>query len=312
MKAKQFLEEVLRLIIYAIYPLFILYSNFIFLGIFILGPNAFSDASVLVFFVIFNFLLTFAIIYYVLLSTTEGKSTQDIFPLATESKTRRNFKNINPFIADSLLEKSIEKTHTCGICQTYKPARCHHCSRCNRCYLKFDHHCVFIDACVGFHNYKFFIQFLVANLLLIVYYLTILNLEFGIANDFSAEIISNVVISTVVGGLILIITVQTLILHLKLLPNNETVIEYYAINSYLEGDHSHIGVFQEGPITEFSDSKDRKVLNPYNLGTRENLKEVFGNSFWEWVSPLFTSAGDGVSFKKNCTGESDTFVKFSD
>ena len=29
----------------------------------------------------------------------------------------------------------------CQKCGTYKPERCHHCSDCNRCTLKMDHHC---------------------------------------------------------------------------------------------------------------------------------------------------------------------------
>lgn len=312
MEIKQFLEESFVIVLYSIYPLFILYANFIFFGIFILGPNTFPEATILVLFVIFNFLLTLAILYYVLLSTTEGKSTQDIFPLVSKSKLHRNFESINPFIADTLLEKSIEKTHTCTICQTYKPPRCHHCKRCNRCYLKFDHHCVFIDTCVGFHNYKFFIQFLVANFFLVLYYVVILCIEFGIEGDHSTQVVTNVVVSTTLGCLILFVNIQTLILHLRLLPNNETIVEYYAINSYLEGDHTHIDVFQEGPIIEFSNSKDRKVLNPYNLGANENLREVFGNTPWEWISPSLTSISDGVSFKKNFTNESDMFVRLSD
>lgn len=49
----------------------------------------------------------------------------------------------------------------CRKCRVYKPPRCHHCSSCNRCILKMDHHCPWIGNCVGFYNHGHFIRFLI-------------------------------------------------------------------------------------------------------------------------------------------------------
>jgi len=49
----------------------------------------------------------------------------------------------------------------CTSCSIYKPDRAHHCSRCNQCILRMDHHCPWIANCVGFMNYKYFLLFLV-------------------------------------------------------------------------------------------------------------------------------------------------------
>ncbi|ELA42438.1 uncharacterized protein VICG_00537 [Vittaforma corneae ATCC 50505] len=310
MEPKTFLVEAGRLVLYSLYPLYMLYINFIFLGLFILDPKKFGDAGVLVLFIIFNIFQTFIIVYYILIFTSDSKSTQDIFPMTSDRKIERNFSNINPFIAEALQRGSIEKTHTCGICQTYKPPRCHHCSRCNKCYLKMDHHCLFLDVCIGFHNYKFFLQFLISNVIFIIFYVTIVDVDTSLTtNALDAETIVNLAISSTLSAIILVIFCLTLVFHLFLISNNETTIEFFAINSYLEGDHSYRHVFQEGPITQFSESKDRRHLNPYNLGTKENWKEIFGNSIKEWISPSFTSSGDGITFKKNTVEKDEIFFK---
>ena len=48
----------------------------------------------------------------------------------------------------------------CQRCLKCKPDRCHHCSQCNQCILKMDHHCPFIANCVGRHNLRHFLLFL--------------------------------------------------------------------------------------------------------------------------------------------------------
>ncbi|XP_059409640.1 zf-DHHC domain-containing protein isoform X2 [Carassius carassius] len=48
----------------------------------------------------------------------------------------------------------------CSRCETYRPPRAHHCRVCQRCIRRMDHHCPWINNCVGELNQKYFIQFL--------------------------------------------------------------------------------------------------------------------------------------------------------
>lgn len=49
----------------------------------------------------------------------------------------------------------------CTRCEMYRPPRAHHCRICKRCIRRMDHHCPWINNCVGEQNQKYFIQFLV-------------------------------------------------------------------------------------------------------------------------------------------------------
>ena len=299
MNLKIWIQEAASLIVYSLYPFYILYTNFIFLGLFIIKPNILGSWSISLLFIIFELLETFTVIYYILIYTSESKSTQDIFPLTSNIQTRRSYKHLNPFISEKLKESSIEKTNSCNIRQTYKPPRCHHCSRCERCYLKMDHHCLFLDSCIGFHNYKFFFQFLIVNILMIIYNLVIVSIEIYVNKNFKSEVLVNFIVFVVLSGLALFIFIPTAIYHCSLISTNETTIERLTIDEYLLGNSTFANNFQEGPLSQGSLLNNRKILNPYNLGMKENWKQVFGSRPIDWILPSFSSIGDGISFKKN-------------
>ncbi|OWF42903.1 probable palmitoyltransferase ZDHHC16 [Mizuhopecten yessoensis] len=47
----------------------------------------------------------------------------------------------------------------CRKCFSKKPARTHHCKTCGKCVLKMDHHCPWLNTCVGFYNQRYFFLF---------------------------------------------------------------------------------------------------------------------------------------------------------
>jgi len=68
-----------------------------------------------------------------------------------------------------LLEKEDFK-EVCVVCRTVREMRSHHCKECGRCVRRLDHHCPWIDNCVGLGNQRSFYCFIVSLLVTIASY----------------------------------------------------------------------------------------------------------------------------------------------
>ncbi|CAN6970116.1 hypothetical protein IGI04_033300 [Brassica rapa subsp. trilocularis] len=80
-----------------------------------------------------------------------------------------NAKNVSQYVSAYPYDDIIYSEKECPTCKIPKPARSKHCSICNRCVARFDHHCGWMNNCIGEKNTKYFMAFLLWHFLLCLY-----------------------------------------------------------------------------------------------------------------------------------------------
>ena len=73
----------------------------------------------------------------------------------------------------------------CYSCSLFRPPRTSHCSICDNCVERFDHHCVWLATCIGKRNYKYFYCLILSlsfsgifQIICAIYYVTIESKKF--------------------------------------------------------------------------------------------------------------------------------------
>ncbi|KAJ9180178.1 hypothetical protein P3X46_008455 [Hevea brasiliensis] len=80
-----------------------------------------------------------------------------------------NVDNVSEYLSAYPYDNIIYAEKECSTCKIPKPARSKHCSICDRCVARFDHHCGWMNNCIGERNTRYFLAFLLWHFLLCVY-----------------------------------------------------------------------------------------------------------------------------------------------
>ncbi|KAJ4848102.1 hypothetical protein Tsubulata_023523 [Turnera subulata] len=198
----------------------------------------------------------------------EAEETASVMSTSMEWVNNRISDLKLPRTKDVMVNGHVVKVKFCDTCLLYRPPRASHCSICNNCVQKFDHHCPWVGQCIGLRNYPFFICFISSSTMLCIYvfvfsWINVLrqkgSLWFVMAHDIVSVVLIIYCFIAVwfVGGLT--------VFHLYLISTNQTTYENFRY-------------------------RYDKRKNPFRKGVVSNFKEVFLSkippsmiNFREWV-----------------------------
>lgn len=151
----------------------------------------------------------------------------------------------------------------CVFCKMLRPERCHHCIKCKRCVLRMDHHCNFLNICVGLKNYRPWMIFLFySNSLFFFIFITMLE---GVKIILKTETLSGITLTA-----LLIILILSCIGWIS-------VMELYVTHLYFISN----GVTTKEDRTE---TRTQLIVQKGNSNFIDNFINVFGYNviYWFW------------------------------
>ncbi|KAI5191717.1 palmitoyltransferase ZDHHC2/15/20 [Nematocida sp. AWRm77] len=273
---KGFLEEMFSLLQRLVFTTIILYLFFAFNSLYALTVLDEIFIPALVLYVIYQCLILLVGFCFFRMSIAKNCTTLELFPAIEEKEESSSEESLhlNPFEKDNLYVDESEM-NICTICKTPKPTRSHHCKKCNRCLLLMYKHLDWVDICIGFTNYKFYIVFLfysvilsILGILAFTYSLSYGSIAFSEFNDMDMTV--PMIIALVAQGIFLVGI------------SYELVVAVYSV------------LINQTPEERKHPPEDKRIS--YDLGMYTNWKTIMGPKWYMWFLPMWSTSGDGIKY----------------
>ena len=146
------------------------------------------------------------------ISITRANKFNRKYNLKTNNSNKDNNKNDN----------ALQCEH-CNVMQIYRIIT--HCSICSKCIYMKDHHCMWLNQCIGQFNIKYYILFY----LLVGSYISILECYYFVSKNYIKIIIEYSLIQKIYLFAFSIFSIIHIILSIKLLYDQYINLDYYSV-----------------------------------------------------------------------------------
>ncbi|KAJ6741605.1 ZINC FINGER DHHC DOMAIN CONTAINING PROTEIN [Salix viminalis] len=209
---------------------------------------------------------------------TESDETGGADTQSTEWISGRTSNLKLPRTKDMMVNGHTVKVKYCDTCLLYRSPRASHCSICNNCVQRFDHHCPWVGQCIGIRNYRFFFMFVSTATILCLYvfgfsWIFILNGKRNVWKNITHDILA------------------------------DFLMVYCFISVWFVGGltafHSYLICTNQTTYENFRYQYDKKE-NPYNRGF-DSLTPNLGDNFDRSKERIDIEMGAKVAGASNCS-----------
>ena len=181
--------------------------------------------------------------------------------------------SINDNMIKIIKENYNMKVTRCINCYVVRPINSHHCCICHKCIIEQDHHCPWVNNCIGLFNKKFFFLFLFYGLFEVIYTFILFFYYTLYKNISKVNIFPNIFIDifAIIFGLI-----QAIVSVMLLWDQYDTITGNCSLCD-----------FKKGILLERSTIK-------------QQFQIIFGGLFsYKWLMPFFPG-GNKIFFEQLC------------